>query len=264
MRLRPGQVEIFERDGILVLGEIFTGDELGLLEAELSVDLETAGPHRVTEPDGRLRAIYASHERRPGFHQLATSDRLLEPAMQLLNSQVYVYQFKINAKHAFGGDAWAWHQDFVVWHAADNLLEPRAVNFAVYLDEATEFNGPVVFFKGSHRIDSSGEPDSGACTGEHIDPAEFAISQDRLRMLAQTHEMYSPKGRAGTVILFHPEIVHGSAVNISPFSRRLLIATYNSTSNVPRPIRAPRPSYLVGRNIEPLVTTTGRLTPALV
>jgi len=260
MRLTPDQVETYNRDGVLVLGKIFDDGELALLQDELSADLETAGPHLVTEQDGRLRAVYASHERRPGFRQLVTSDRLLGPATRLLGADLYVYQFKINAKHSFGGEAWAWHQDYPVWRAADNLPAPRVINIAVYLDDATEFNGPVVFVPGSHRLGSSVKQDNARGTGEHIDPLDFAISEDRLQALTRTHGMVSPKGPAGTVVLFHPEIVHGSAVNISPFSRNLLIVTYNETSNLPRPSGAPRPSHLVGRDTEPLVATTDRLS----
>ncbi|WP_405784368.1 phytanoyl-CoA dioxygenase family protein [Streptomyces sp. NBC_00859] len=64
--------------------------------------------------------------------------------------------------------------------------------------------------------------------------------------------MTSPKGPAGSVVLFSPEIVHGSAPNMSPFARRLLIATYNDTANLPQPVGEPRPDYVVCRATEPL------------
>ena len=69
--------------------------------------------------------------------------------------------------------------------------------------------------------------------------------------------MVSVNAPAGSVILFHPQIVHGSAQNISPHSRDVLIITYNETSNVPQPVGLPRPEYLVGQDSTPLVACTG-------
>ena len=52
--------------------------------------------------------------------------RILGPVKQLLVDQVYVYQFKINAKPAFGGESWVWHQDYIAWKICDNLPAPTA------------------------------------------------------------------------------------------------------------------------------------------
>jgi ectoine hydroxylase len=71
--------------------------------------------------------------------------------------------------------------------------------------------------------------------------------------------MVSPKGPAGSVVLFHPEIVHGSATNISPFPRDLLIVTYNSVGNQPRHRGEPRAEFLVGRDATPLEAIEGAL-----
>ncbi|AOX00678.1 hypothetical protein BJP34_15585 [Moorena producens PAL-8-15-08-1] len=69
----------------------------------------------------------------------------------------------------------------------------------------------------------------------------------------------APKGKPGTVLFFRPNCVHGSANNISPFSRKIAIITYNSIDNIPDniPIAVdnPRPDFLVGRDyraIKPL------------
>src|SRR3546814_9075899 len=72
--------------------------------------------------------------------------------MQMLGGEVYVHQFKINGKAAFDGDVWQWHQDYGTWAADDDMPAPRAMNLAVYLDEVTEFNGPLLFIPGSHKV----------------------------------------------------------------------------------------------------------------
>lgn len=65
--------------------------------------------------------------------------------------------------------------------------------------------------------------------------------------------MVSPKGPAGSIVFFSPEVVHGSAPNMSPFQRRLLLATYNDVTNLPSWADGQsRPEYVVCRDTEPL------------
>ncbi|MFI0807157.1 phytanoyl-CoA dioxygenase family protein [Streptomyces echinatus] len=255
MKLSEEMLAQYDRDGFIAAPGVFSQAELASIKSALAEDVTVKGPHLITEDDGEtMRAVYASHTRHPLFRDLVTSERLLGPAVQLVGPDLYVHQFKINTKRPFGGESWAWHQDYPVWRDADRMPEPRAVNVAVFLDDVSEFNGPVVFLRGSHRLGSgTSRRRQGGETTEHIDPRDYTFSGDDLSRLAGVHEMTSPKGAAGTVVFFHPEIVHGSAPNISPYPRDLLITTYNSSSNAPRPLGEPRPEYLVGRDTTPLV-----------
>ena len=51
---------------------------------------------------------------------------------------------KINAKAAFTGDVWQWHQDYGTWKRDDGMPEPRAMNIAIFLDEVMPINGPLM------------------------------------------------------------------------------------------------------------------------
>ncbi|GAA3116686.1 hypothetical protein GCM10017687_32840 [Streptomyces echinatus] len=212
----------YDRDGFIAAPGVFSQAELASIKTALAEDVTVKGPHLITEDDGEtMRAVYASHTRHPLFRDLVTSERLLGPAVQLVGRDLYVHQFKINTKRPFGGESWAWHQDYPVWRDADRMPEARAVNVAVFLDDVSEFNGPVVFLRGSHRLGSgTSRRRQGGETAEHIDPRDYTLSGDDLSRLAGVHEMTSPKGAAGTVVFFHPEIVHGSAPNISPYPPR--------------------------------------------
>ena len=44
-------------------------------------------------------------------------------------------------------------------------------------------------------------------------------SEEQVRALTEEMEMAAPKGPEGTVLLFHPNIVHASAQNVSPHRR---------------------------------------------
>jgi ectoine hydroxylase len=263
-RLGPAELRAYAEDGLLVMPRLFDDAEVEALRTAFDRDARIPGEHRIAEPDGgAVRAVYSSHRRQPEFATLARATRLLGRVQQLLTPDVYLYQFKINSKSSFGGQSWAWHQDYIAWRLADNLLAPRLLNVAVFLDDVSEFNGPVVFVPGSHtdgtvRADRSAEHQSE----QHLDPDDIALSVDQLAGLVDRHGMVSPKGPAGTVVFFHPEIVHGSSVNMSPHPRRLLIATYNDVTNPPRPIGPPRPEYLVCRDTRALEATDDEITVA--
>lgn len=264
MKLAEEQVARYQREGFLVLDSALNAQEVEQLIAAFDREAEESGEDWVvTDRSGELRAVYASHLRQPEYADLIRSPTILTPVQQLLTEEVYLYQLKVNAKAPFVGESWAWHQDYAAWRIADGLPRPRLVNVAVFLDDVSEFNGPLVFIPGSHL-----DPTLTAQTGrrsvrsaQHLDPEDIMLPADALEPLVDLHGMVSPKGPAGTVVLFSPEIVHGSGTNLSPRPRRLAIVTYNDVANRPVPVGPPRPEYLVGRDMTPLrVSWTG--TPA--
>lgn len=244
----------YKRDGIVVSPGLFTHHEVLALHAAFDRDAEIPGDHRIIESDNdQVRALYASHLRQPEYAALTRSPRLVGPARQLLGPEVYLYQFKINAKPGNGGAGWAWHQDYVAWRIADGLPAPDLVNVTIFLDDVNESNGPIAFVPGSHTDGLiRAERSEVRRSGQHLDPDDIALSPDTLDALVERCGVLTPTGQAGTAVFFHPEIVHGSTPNLSPYSRRLAIATYNEVRNTPRPAGEPRPEYLVCRDTRPL------------
>ncbi|WP_055479792.1 phytanoyl-CoA dioxygenase family protein [Sphaerimonospora mesophila] len=252
MRLSDEQVRDYRDNGVLLVESAFDAAEVEALREAFHRDSRIGGEQRILEDDGSgVRAIYSSHRRQSEFAALVSASRVLGPVRQLLADDVYLYQFKINSKPPFTGGHWAWHQDYLAWKIADGLPSPRLINVGVYLDEATEFNGPVIFIPGSHRHGLVRDHRRDEVRSrQHLDPDDISLTADQLRSLVAGHGMVSPKGPAGSVLFFDPQIAHGSAPNMSPFPRKLLIATYNDVGNLPR--GEPRPEYLICRDTAPL------------
>jgi len=123
MRLSQGQIESYEKDGFLLVKDCFSPAETKLLLEAVSREFEIDSPRRVMEKRGAVRSVFASHVHSDLFGYLSRLDRLVGPAMQLLRSEVYIHQFKINAKAALEGDQWEWHQDFLYWHKEDGMRD---------------------------------------------------------------------------------------------------------------------------------------------
>jgi ectoine hydroxylase len=265
MQLNEKQLHDYERDGFLLVPEVLESGELTCLRQELPTLFAEDSPRRVQEVGSdQVRSVYGSHLDNALFEGLTRLPRLLDPVRQLLGGEVYVYQFKINAKAAFVGDTWPWHQDFIFWNKEDGLPEPQLVNVGVFLDDVVEWNGPLLFIPGSQRrgmIDV--EPGGGSDDGEPEWAAnlkadlKYSVDPKTVRSLVDEGGIAAPKDKAGSLVLFHPNVVHGSVANISPFSRVMVIITYCSMDNVivPGAVAASRPDFLATRRataVEPL------------
>jgi len=153
MKLTDTQLQSFERDGYLFLPSHFTPVEIKTLSDEVPALYAQHRPENVREKGSdAVRTNFAAHLYSAPFARLARHPRMVEPVMQLFGERVYMHQFKINGKMAFDGDVWQWHQDYGTWKRDDDMPEPRAMNVAIFLDEVNEFNGPLMFIPGSHKL----------------------------------------------------------------------------------------------------------------
>src|SRR5438477_9262602 len=153
MKLNPQQVEQFDREGYLFFPSLFTPQEIRVLSDEVPRLYAQERPENVREKGSNaVRTNFAAHLYSYPFARLARHPRMVRPVEQLFGEQVYMHQFKINGKMAFDGDVWQWHQDYGTWRNDDQMPEPRAMNVAIFLGEVNEFNGPLMFIPGSHKL----------------------------------------------------------------------------------------------------------------
>ena len=80
-----------------------------------------------------------------------------------------------------------------------------------------------------------------------------------MRDQATKNGIFSAKAKAGSVLLFHSNIIHGSTINMSPFDRTVLMITYNSVNNKLEDKANPRPDFLASREFKPLQPITHSL-----
>lgn len=256
MSLNEAALKAFERDGFWVQTGAVCPKDVDLLLCELStVSRHPAAP--TYEADGTtMRGVHGCHATSGVFSALARLPSLLGPAQQLLRAPVYVYQFKINLKAAFTGDVWPWHQDFSFWSIEDGMPAPCALTAAIFLDEVSQFNGPMYLIPGSQchsdseagQFRNAGVEDWESNFGNAL---KYQVNHARVSDLVRQGGLCAPTGSPGTVVFFHCNIVHASPSNISPSPRRIVFVTYNSIYNLPSRLR--RPDFLVSRYERPLL-----------
>lgn len=249
MKLTAEQLQQFDRDGYLFFPGHFTPQETRVLTDEVPHLYALHRPENVREKGSEaVRTNFAAHLYSYPFAKLARHPRMVEPVRQLFGEDVYMHQFKINGKNAFDGDVWQWHQDYGTWLNDDQMPEPRAMNIAIFLDEVNEFNGPLMFIPGSHKL---GVLDAGHDTTTTSYPL-WTIDNDTIRKLVERGGMVAPKGPAGTMLMFHSCLVHASGSNLSPWNRVSVYLSLCAVSNHIR--RFKRPEYIAHRDFTPIRT----------
>ena len=262
--LDAAQLNDYERDGFLVLPGFFSRNDVAACLTELErlscSDEVKQRPEAVVEPAGNeLRSLFAVHRLSTFFGGVAADERLAGIAQQLLGSDVYIHQSRINLKPGFTGKEFYWHSDFETWHVEDGMPHMRAVSFSLLLTPNYVYNGPLMLVPGSHRTYAT-------CVGRtpenhyriSLRRQEYGVpSPESLTKMVDDGGIETCTGPAGTLVLFECNTMHGSAGNISPHPRSNLFLVYNSVKNglqSPYCGLEPRPDYIAAReHCEPIV-----------
>lgn len=251
--LCPDERRAWSERGFFVRPAVFAGDEIaalrlaaGRVEGQIR-SLGARGHHyrldglpfhevgditlqyepTATDTGGRNpRVVEPCHHLDPHFEALVDDARLVAPMQDLASSaEVALFTDKLNFKGA-GGSAFSWHQDSPYWLC----LGPRVAacaNVMLALDDADESNGCFRVIEGSHTQGIlPGRPGSGVLDPLFTHPD--AIDQSRERAVPLP---------AGSLVFFHPHLVHGSRPNRGDARRRALVLTYQ-TANYPMLKRA--------------------------
>lgn len=247
MQLSNAQLEQFDRDGLLILPDLFSGEEVAAMTEALGEAMREDTPANVREKfSGEVRTAMGLHQRSELFRKLVRHPRLIGPARQLLDEDFYAQQVKVNIKAAFDGEAWQWHYDFATHTHDDGVPKPLALNLHIFLDDVDEFNGPLHFIRGSHREG----PAPTVLDTETTSYRLWVAQREAVARLVKEHGLISAKGRAGTVLIFGDCLVHASPPNLSPNSRRIFSLIVNPVSN--RQTKLARPPYMHDRDFEVL------------
>ncbi|MGX5915217.1 phytanoyl-CoA dioxygenase family protein [Aliidiomarina sp. Khilg15.8] len=207
-----------------------------------------------TEPDsGELRTLFKPHAHSDIIARISRDPRIVDLVKQILGSDVYITQSRINRKPAFHGRSFAWHSDFETWHVEDGMPRMRAVTAWIMLTDNHQYNGPLYVIPGSHKeyISCGGVTEKDNYRNSLKKQVAGVPEDATMRQMLSKREIQGIHGRAGTLVLHECNILHGSPDNISADSRALLMMIYNSAANK---LEAPfgghesRPHYLADRD----------------
>ncbi|MDX6749344.1 ectoine hydroxylase [Geminicoccaceae bacterium 1502E] len=257
------QHDSYDANGFLFLEGLLSEEEVASLEAEsgrlrspgAALDKETV----FTElGSGDVRSIFRIHAQSELFLRLAADPRLADVARYILGEEVYLHQSRLNYKPGFRGKEFYWHSDFETWHVEDGMPRMRALSMSVLLTDNSPHNGPLMLVPGSHKryLTCIGETPEDHYK-DSLRKQEVGVPDEQgLARLVEEGGLVAPTGRAGSVVIFDCNTMHGSASNITPMPRSNAFFVFNAMSNrleAPFGPAKPRPDFVATREkIEPL------------
>jgi ectoine hydroxylase len=257
----------YAEQGYLAIQQLITPDEAATLLSEakrLARDADDAAPDVIVEPESQtVRSLFRLHRRHEAFRHLAEDPRIVEVVRQILGSDVYVHQSRINFKPAFQGKEFFWHSDFETWHVEDGMPRMRAVSVSINLTENHEFNGPLMVVPGSHKhfIRCVGRTPENHFQ-QSLKKQQYGVpAREALEFLVAQGGIEAPKGHPGSAILFECNTMHGSVGNLSPQPRTNVFIVYNSVKNAlvePFGGLPPRPDFLAERDVDPVASQSSQ------
>lgn len=154
----------------------------------------------------------------PFYARLAGHPKIVDVLNRLIGPNIRLNHTKMNMKAANGGAALEWHQD---WAFAPHTNMSTCVA-SIMLDGASAENGAMQVIPGSHKGPLLDHHDEEGYFAGAVDVSQVAL--DKAALLA---------GPPGTVSFHHPMTLHGSSVNRSGRSRRILFYEYAATDAFP-------------------------------
>lgn len=234
--------EQYERTGYLVVESLIDPETLRVLQTEvekITADPEAFPPH--LRRHVQLEREYLSEESQRRYNELGIEGVgnavrnimelplfapslaefiCYEPLLDVLealfeSTEFHFHNYKCIIKAPEVGSAFRWHRDLpYLKHSTPNLITAM-----VCLDPMTEDNGATVVLPGTHRIPSDQVRD------EDRDLPEEELPSDAERVMV--------KCPAGSVVLFHVNILHGGGPNRSPIPRRNVIGIWAGPDTYP-------------------------------
>jgi phytanoyl-CoA hydroxylase len=219
--LTTQQIQFYRDSGYLAVENVLSPEEVAELRRVTDEFVEKS--RAVTANDAvfdlepshtpavpRLRRLKDPIKQHPAYRRAIMNPKLLGIVSQLIGPAIASNGNKLNLKLADVGSPVEWHQDWAFYpHTNDDLL---AVGVA--MDDASLENGCLMVLPGTHLGPVLDHHQDGVFAGAVTDPS------------------FRPDGavpielKAGGISIHHTRLLHGSAPNRSPRTRRLLLFQY--------------------------------------
>ncbi len=234
LELTRDQIAFYHENGYLHIPKLFSEvetDELAehlewLIEVWSNREAGWTGPWRKvymdpeTEKKSKLVAMHDLQFYSDAWLRCATNARLVRCMAQLLGENVELHHTTMHVKPPETGHPFPMHQDNAFYWHTDN----RYVDVLMHLDDTRHENGEIRFLAGSHKAGAlqhiTTMPEGGTCT-PHLPTHKYNLDQT----------VPVPATR-GDVVVFNIFTIHGSHINTTPVSRRLVRLGYRNVENV--------------------------------
>ena len=230
MTLTPAQIESYEREGYLIVRDVFSPAEMAELRDTADFfarqALELTGDSDVIELDDAphlaggpplIRRLKSPHTNHETFAKMLAHPGLLDVVEDLIGPDIRWLHSKLNAKQPGGGGIGEWHTDWGYYpHTNESVLE-----VGIPIDPSTEASGCMLVVPGSHKGPAYDHSQNGRFVGG-VRPGVFDPA-----------DAVPVEVMPGDISLHHVRLLHASGPNTSDWQRRLLLHGYTAADAWP-------------------------------
>jgi len=229
-------VEFFRDNGYVLARGVLAPDEVATLQRETDALFERAnvagrkvestwrgqwreaagvGGATATAAATRVDSIHNLQNHSAAFTRLLVDPRLVERAAELIGPNVQLHHTKLHNKPPAVGSPFPMHQDYPYFpHEGDSMIAA-----VLHLDDASVENGCLCVVPRSHKLGPI----------EHCHDGSFYLPLEDWPL----ERAVPVEASAGDVLFFGYCMVHGSYVNRSARSRRILLIQMRSPTDRP-------------------------------
>jgi ectoine hydroxylase-related dioxygenase (phytanoyl-CoA dioxygenase family) len=191
-----------------------------------------------------LRKLQPVNDVSPVFARYASDDRLLQPLRDLLGCEPILMEEKLTYKQVLPGnpevvtgnepdESFPFHSDFAYYRYDGYPAE--TLSSAICIDETTPDNGPMLVVPGSHLREWPLQPEWPPLVADGLVRADECVP------------VLAP---AGSVCIFHSQLVHGSRRNNTLAPRRVMVFSHFPETHVIEPDKRNRELRRAGQQYE--------------
>lgn len=227
-----GWTTFYQEHGYLHVPSVFTQDEVGQLREDLSFLLDNwaitnagwGGAWRLkymnkeTEKKSQLVTLHDLQLYTDAWNRAVSNPALVQVLSALLGENVELHHTTLHLKPPQTGHPFPMHQDMAFYeHESD-----RYVDVLLHLDDTCHENGEIRFLDRSHKLgylDHVQRDETGPCT-PYLPTDEYLL-KDTVPVPA----------KAGDIVCFNVNTIHGSYMNQTPNIRRMIRMGYRDPEN---------------------------------
>ena len=222
----------FERDGFVVIRGVLKQAEALLLKQAV----DACGPMQKLKRQaqdrwatGRRAAfetifVWNDVTGEDIFCKATRREALFSRLETFFDDDAYLYHNKVALKYP-GVEGFPFHQDYFYWYDMGNIY-PDMATAQIALDASTKLNGCLKVIPGTHKLGRL----------NHVTLAQSSdsgVEQERLQEILKRFPVVEVELAVGDAVLFHANLLHGSADNTSDQERVTLLGCYNTKHNSP-------------------------------
>jgi len=220
MKIPQKHIKFYKKNGYLILANVLSKKEINILSKKLDQLESTQKNDRqgLAEPGVKKSLIHSLHKEKIIYNYCESKDWFQQYSKALLDSKEFlVWNAKSNLKKRWHGSAEYYHQDFQYWKEY-GFKSDKMMSCMIFPDNHLHYNGGMWIFPQSHKKLYKHEKFLNINSLQ-----KNLIPMNILEKLNKKNKVLQLNIKAGSCLFFHCKLVHGSAHNISPIDRRIIL-----------------------------------------